>query len=61
MAWESGVLAGLSAGGLDTRRWDLVVGTSAGAFVGARLLGDGSPDPLFAIQTWATMRLKKRL
>jgi NTE family protein len=51
MAWESGVLAGLSAGGLDTGRWDLVVGTSAGAFVGARLLGDGSPDPLFAIQT----------
>jgi NTE family protein len=51
IAWESGVLAGLSAGGLETRRWDLVVGTSAGAFVGARLLGDGSPDPLFAIQT----------
>jgi len=51
MAWESGALAGLSAGGLDTRQWDLVVGTSAGAFVGARLLGDGSPDPLFTIQT----------
>ena len=51
IAWESGVLAGLAAGGVDTRQWDLVVGTSAGAFVGARLVGDGSPDPLFAAQT----------
>ena len=51
IAWESGVLAGLAAGGVDTGHWDLVVGTSAGAFVGARLLGDGSPDPLFAAQT----------
>ena len=51
IAWESGVLAGLAAGGVDTRQWDLVVGTSAGAFVGARLVGDGSPGPLFAAQT----------
>lgn len=51
IAWESGVIAALAAGGVDTRQWDLVVGTSAGAFVGARLLGDGSPDPLFAAQT----------
>jgi NTE family protein len=51
IAWESGVLAGLAAGGVDTLQWDLVVGTSAGAFVGARLLGDGSPNPLFAAQT----------
>ena len=51
IAWESGVLAGLAAGGIDTVAWDLVVGTSAGAFVGARLTGDGSPDPLFAAQT----------
>ena len=51
LAWESGVLAGLAAGGVDTQRWDLVVGTSAGALVGSRLLGDGSPEPLFAVQT----------
>ena len=51
IAWESGVLAGLAAGGVDTRQWDLVVGTSAGAYVGARLLGDRSPTPLFAEQT----------
>jgi NTE family protein len=51
IAWESGVLAGLAAGGIDTQSWDLVVGTSAGAYVGARLTGDGSPEPLFAVQT----------
>jgi len=51
IAWESGVLAGLEAGGFDTKQWDLVVGTSAGAYVGARLTSDGSPGPLFAVQT----------
>ena len=51
IAWESGVLAGLAAGGIDPLRWNLVVGTSAGAYVGARLTVDGSPDPLFAVQT----------
>jgi NTE family protein len=50
IAWESGVLAGLAAGGVDTQQWSLVVGTSAGAFVGARLTSDGSPDPLFLLQ-----------
>jgi NTE family protein len=53
IAWESGVLAGLAAGGVDMRDWDLVVGTSAGAFVGARLTLDGSPEPLFETQSLA--------
>jgi NTE family protein len=53
IAWESGVLAGLAASGVDTQHWDLVVGTSAGAFVGARLTLDGSPQPLFQIQASA--------
>jgi predicted acylesterase/phospholipase RssA len=35
------------------RDWDLVVGTSAGAFVGARLTLDGSPEPLFETQASA--------
>ncbi|MEP6639845.1 MAG: patatin-like phospholipase family protein [Chloroflexota bacterium] len=51
IAWESGVLEGLHEAGVDTSRWDLVVGTSAGSFVGARLLGDGSPEPLYRLQT----------
>ena len=53
IAWESGVLAGLAAGGVDTQDWDLVVGTSAGAFVGARLTLDGSPEPLYEMQASA--------
>ncbi len=51
IAWESGVLEGLHEAGVDTSHWDLVVGTSAGSFVGARLLGEGSPDPLYRVQT----------
>lgn len=51
IAWESGVLAGLRAGGFDTDHWDLVVGTSAGAFVGSRLTADGSPEVLFVAQS----------
>jgi NTE family protein len=35
--WETGVLAGLADGGLDLRGAGAIVGTSAGAFVAARL------------------------
>lgn len=50
IAWEAGVLKGLSDVGYPLTGWDLVVGSSAGAFVGARLLGEGSPEPLFEAQ-----------
>ena len=36
-AWESGVIAGLMEKGVDLSRADLIIGTSAGAIVGARL------------------------
>ncbi len=36
-AWESGVIAGLMENGVDLSRADLIIGTSAGAIVGARL------------------------
>jgi NTE family protein len=36
-AWESGLLAGLSESGVDLARADLIVGTSAGSFVGAQV------------------------
>jgi NTE family protein len=36
-AWESGVIAGLMENGVELSRADLIVGTSAGAIVGARL------------------------
>jgi hypothetical protein len=36
-AWESGLLAGLSESGVDLAQADLIVGTSAGSFVGAQV------------------------
>ncbi|MEE9606488.1 MAG: patatin-like phospholipase family protein [Myxococcota bacterium] len=57
IAWEAGVVAGLARGGVDLRGADRVIGTSAGAIVGAwvaagrdpveaaaaELFGDGGP------------------
>ncbi|MFF4870971.1 patatin-like phospholipase family protein [Streptomyces sp. NPDC000961] len=45
-AWETGVLRGLLDAGLDVTGADLVVGSSAGAVVGARL-GALGPDALY--------------
>ena len=42
VAWETGVLAGLSEAGLDLSNADLLVGTSAGAAVAAQL-ASGTP------------------
>ncbi|WP_431928936.1 patatin-like phospholipase family protein [Nonomuraea jabiensis] len=50
IAWETGVLAGLAANGLDLREADLVVGTSAGALVGAQLACGLDPEHLYARQ-----------
>jgi NTE family protein len=41
--WHLGVLAGLSAGGRDPRRATAIIGTSAGAFVAARLAAGIDP------------------
>jgi NTE family protein len=54
IAWESGLVAGLSQGGVDLGRADFTLGTSAGSFVGARLaLGADTAtfaDPIIADQ-----------
>ena len=50
IAWETGVLAGLRERGWDTQRWDLVVGTSAGSVVGARILADPDWEGWFSRQ-----------
>ena len=42
VAWETGILAGLSEAGLDLSTAELLVGTSAGAAVAAQL-GSGTP------------------
>ncbi len=47
IAWECGVLAGLADAGLPLDA-DLVVGTSAGALVGARLATGWSAEQLYA-------------
>ncbi|WP_415856571.1 patatin-like phospholipase family protein [Sinomonas sp. G460-2] len=44
LAWETGVLSGLAAAGEDIASWDLVLGSSAGAYVGARLLAGRIED-----------------
>jgi NTE family protein len=43
-AWESGVIAGLTEKGIDLSRVDLIIGTSAGAIVGARLASRMPPS-----------------
>ncbi|MBJ7331535.1 MAG: patatin-like phospholipase family protein [Solirubrobacteraceae bacterium] len=43
IAWEVGVLAGLADEGLDLRDAPVILGTSAGALVAARLAGGADP------------------
>ncbi len=51
IAWETGVLAGLAAGGADVTTADFLLGTSAGATVAAQV-GSGLPvTDLFERQT----------
>jgi NTE family protein len=45
-AWESGVIAGLAEKDVDLSRADRIIGTSAGAIVGARLASGMTPTQL---------------
>ncbi|CAN7563656.1 patatin-like phospholipase family protein [Terrabacter sp. LjRoot27] len=47
-AWELGLVAGLSAAGVDLTGADLVVGTSAGSTVAAQVTGTTPPAELYA-------------
>jgi NTE family protein len=49
-AWEIGMLAGLVEAGVDLRLADMVIGTSAGANVGAQVLSGIPIEELFARQ-----------
>jgi NTE family protein len=51
IAWETGVLAGLAAGGVDVTTADYVLGTSAGATVTAQIGSGLSVAELFDRQT----------
>lgn len=50
-AWEVGVLAGLADAGVDLTDADLVVGTSAGAIMGARVAAGTPLEELYEDQT----------
>lgn len=49
-AWESGLVAGLAATGLDLRQSELFIGTSAGARVALQLANGTEPKQLFEQQ-----------
>lgn len=51
IAWEIGVLAGLGASGVDLARADVVIGTSAGAFVGVNVAAGADLDELYRSQS----------
>jgi NTE family protein len=51
IAWEIGVLAGLSESGVDLTKADVVIGTSAGAFVGAAVACGYDLETLAAAQS----------
>ncbi|WP_204058783.1 patatin-like phospholipase family protein [Microbispora corallina] len=50
IAWEAGVVAGLAEAGVDVRVADLVVGTSAGAVVGAQVAAGLDPRTMYEAQ-----------
>jgi NTE family protein len=47
-AWELGLIAGLSAAGLDVTEADLIIGTSAGSTVAAQITSGTRPAELYA-------------
>lgn len=50
VAWETGIVAGLAAQGIDLALADVIIGTSAGAVVGAGLAAGTDPEKLYAGQ-----------
>jgi NTE family protein len=50
IAWETGLLGGLAAAGIDLTLADVVVGTSAGSVVGAQILSGVSIEDLYSAQ-----------
>src|SRR5271154_2707289 len=47
-AWEIGLIAGLSAAGVDVTEADLIIGTSAGSTVAAQITSGTRPAELYA-------------
>lgn len=49
-AWESGIVAGLAELGVGLAAADVIIGTSAGAVIGAGLACGTEPEQLYAVQ-----------
>lgn len=50
VAWELGIITGLYENGVDVRNADIIIGTSAGALVGAQITSGTDLESLFASQ-----------
>ncbi|TCJ99862.1 patatin-like phospholipase family protein [Nocardia alba] len=50
IGWQIGMIAGLAEAGVDLRSADLVIGTSAGAVVGAQIRSELATDELYQRQ-----------
>jgi NTE family protein len=61
IAWELGVLAGLADVGVELARADLIVGTSAGAAVGAQVTSGAPMADLVAAQRVPADQTKERM
>ena len=61
IAWEVGLLLGLSEGGVELRDADRIVGTSAGSYVGAHVASGTALEDLFAAEVEPTDEVTERL
>jgi NTE family protein len=59
IAWELGVVTGMADAGIDVRDADLIVGTSAGARVGAQIRSDLGLEDLFRQQVDPHLQTKE--
>jgi NTE family protein len=60
VAWELGILTGLHDAGVDVRRADIIIGTSAGSVVGAQIASGTDLESLFAAQLIPVTESKER-
>jgi NTE family protein len=59
IAWEVGVIAGLEDAGVDVRRADLFVGTSAGSVVATQITSGLATEKLFQKQVDADQQVRE--
>lgn len=60
VAWELGILMGLYDTGVDVRRADIIIGTSAGSVVGAQITSGTDLESLFNAQLTPIEQTKER-